>query len=395
MRVLHAIQSLHPRCGGPPAVVLRLAAAQARLGAKVGLLSYRDPFDDGAVERGMRLVHDLQLVERVELPRESGRLGRVLARDAGAWIESHARDWDVLQLHNIWDPVVRAGAAAADRARLPFVITPHGSLDPWAMRQTPLKRLKKRMALAVQMRGLLDRAMFLHVLNVDERDGLAELRLRAPAEIVANGISLEELGELPSKGTFRNQVRRIGDRPYILFLSRLHYKKGLDILIEAFAPLAKQIPELLLMVVGPDEGAKEPMLRRANELGVASQVDVVGPLYGREKYAALVDAAAFCLPSRMEGFSIAILEALACSCPVVISENCHFPEVMRHGAGDVVPLAVDRFTESLRRVLQVPDLGPSMGRKGRSMVESLYTWPTIASELLARYERCLRPEASR
>jgi glycosyltransferase involved in cell wall biosynthesis len=149
------------------------------------------------------------------------------------------------------------------------------------------------------------------------------------------------------------------------------------------------------MVVGPDEGAKEPMLRRANELGVASQVDVVGPLYGREKYAALVDAAAFCLPSRMEGFSIAILEALACSCPVVISENCHFPEVMRHGAGDVVPLAVDRFTESLRRVLQVPDLGPSMGRKGRSMVESLYTWPTIASELLARYERCLRPEASR
>jgi glycosyltransferase involved in cell wall biosynthesis len=387
MRVLHVIQSLHPRNGGPPAVALRLAAAQARQGAHVGILSYQDESVDGAVERSTALVSDLSLVERTDLRSEQTRGARALAFNAGRWLEQNAKRWDVAHFHNVWDPVVRGGASAARRAGMPYVITPHGSLDPWALRQTWFKRLKKTIALWIQIRSLLNHALFLHVLNRDEERGMAGLRLASPCEVVANGISLEEMGSLPPPGSFRSHFPRIGQNPFVLFLSRLHFKKGLDILIEAFAPLARTSANLRLVIVGPDDGALGPMLRRATELGIESQIEVVGPLYGAEKYAALVDANVFCLPSRMEGFSIAILEAMACSCPVVISENCHFPEVADFNAGSVVALRPELFTMAIGALLDDPHRRHEAGQRGRGMVEQYFTWPKIARKLLDCYGR--------
>ena len=198
MRILHVLQSLHPRFGGPPAVVLRLAASQANLGAQVGILSYRSIDGSEAIEKSLSLVPKISMVKRFDLPTESGLVPRVLASHVGEWIVREADNWDVLHVHNVWDPVVRAGASAARRVGLPYVITPHGSLDPWAMRQSPFKRAKKLGALALQMRALLDASMFLHVLNEDERRGLTGLGLCAHPEVVANGIFLEELANLPA-----------------------------------------------------------------------------------------------------------------------------------------------------------------------------------------------------
>jgi glycosyltransferase involved in cell wall biosynthesis len=385
MRVLHVLQSLHPRFGGPPAVVLRLASSQANLGTHVGLLSYQISDESDTVSRSISLVPNISMVERFDLPIESGWISRALASNIGTWIARNAHNWDVVHLHNIWDPAVRAGASAARRAGLNYVITPHGSLDPWAMRQKPLKRAKKLAALAMQMRSLLDGSMFLHVLNEDERVGLAELGLRARTEVVANGILLEELSDLPPRGSFRKQVPDLGDAPFILFLSRIHQKKGLDILVDAFAPICATHSDLKLVVAGPDDGALERNRERARQLAVHDRVHFVGPLYGREKYAALIDASVFCLPSRMEGFSIAILEALACSCPVVISENCHFPEVAEASAGRVLALHAAHFTEALNDYLNNPTLAKVAGARGRTLVEERYTWPVIAQQLLDLY----------
>jgi glycosyltransferase involved in cell wall biosynthesis len=207
--------------------------------------------------------------------------------------------------------------------------------------------------------------------------------------IIPNGVFLEELEPLPTAGEFRSRFPELGDAPYVLFLSRLHFKKGLDYLSDSFAAVAKVHPQVKLVVVGPEDGAGEDFRQRIRSAGLENRVLMPGPLYGVDKLRALVDAAVFCLPSRQEGFSVAILEALACRSPVVISDECHFPEVQTEGAGYSTPLTNQAVTEALLKVLADPQQAKSMGDRGRAMVESRYTWQAVAKQSLELYERLL------
>ena len=138
----------------------------------------------------------------------------------------------------------------------------------------------------------------------------------------------------------------MGDDPFVLFVGRLHEQKGVDLLLAAFEIVARRHPTVRLVIAGPDYGVTLPPLH--------PRVVRVGPVYGRDKPAALADATVFCLPSRHEGFSLAVLEALACGLPVVISTECHFPEVAAAGAGVVTPLDPASIADGLLRVLGDP-----------------------------------------
>jgi glycosyltransferase involved in cell wall biosynthesis len=181
----------------------------------------------------------------------------------------------------------------------------------------------------------------------------------------------------------------LAGRPYILFLSRLHYKKGLDFLAAAFEKLAPRHPQVQLVVAGPDEGAAEPFRQQIAAAGLTDRVHMTGPIFSADRYTALVDCACFCLPSRQEGFSIAILEAMACARPVVITSACHFPEVATAGAGEVVPLEVHALTQALDRILADPARAASMGQTARELVMKSYTWPAISAQLVEAYQRHL------
>src|SRR5205814_797387 len=136
-------------------------------------------------------------------------------------------------------------------------------------------------------------------------------------------------------------------------------------------------------------GARADFERRVAAVGLGGRVHLVGPLSGRDKWAALAGAACFCLPSRQEGFSMAILEALACRVPVVVSEACHFPEVAESGAGEVVPLDAAAVAAALGRVLADPEAAGRMGAAGRLLVEGRFTWRRAAERSLETYERAL------
>jgi glycosyltransferase involved in cell wall biosynthesis len=175
----------------------------------------------------------------------------------------------------------------------------------------------------------------------------------------------------------------------ILFLGRLHHKKGLDLLAAAFKFLHESLPDAHLVVAGPDGGAGAKFAQQVSRFGLSNQVHLVGPLYGKDKYAALRSAACFCLPSRQEGFSVAILEAMACRLPVVISEACHFQEVAEAGAGRVVALDPNEIATALHELLDDRDRGRQMGEAGYQLVRSCYTWPQIAKQCIAAYERVI------
>jgi glycosyltransferase involved in cell wall biosynthesis len=387
VKILHVIDSLDPRCGGPPAVVLRLAAAQASRGNQVGILTYGTPGGEDRITASMRGIPGIEGVAITSLDREQGVVRRALGSAAGAWCDQNLSAWDVAHIHGVWDPAVRACAARALRNGVPYVLVPHASLDPWALRQSPAKRIKKALAMLLQVRRIYDGATFVHSLNQAESAGIRQAGISSPLEIVPNGIFLDELRSMPSQGQFRAGHPELADDPFMLFLSRIHLKKGLDHLVAAFDLVRVEIPSLRLVIAGPDDGELANVQADIARRGLAGRVHVVGPVYGQDKYGALVDAAAFCLPSRMEGFSVAILEALACKCPVIISPQCNFPEVARNGAGIEVPLEPRAIADAMGRMALDRAAARTLGERGRKLVEDHYTWPAIADMLDATYRR--------
>ena len=174
-----------------------------------------------------------------------------------------------------------------------------------------------------------------------------------------------------------------------LFLSRLHPGKGCALLADAFGRVARERPDVSLVVVGDDHGGRAAFEAGAHRHGYAPRLHLIGPLFDERKHAALRDAAVFCLPSHHEGFSMAITEALAWGRPVVISEACHFPEVTAHECGVETALDADQIAEGLLTVLADVDGAEEMGARGRALVFSQYTWPRIAARTVALYHRLL------
>jgi len=384
MLIIHAIATLDPAAGGPPRTSLGLASAQAELGHEVHMVAYRGPSgervglesDAGAGRpdsAGQVVMHELPLPRAGE---------RFLARAVRAVFRELLPRADVLHLHGVWESIIRTGAAEARRLGKPYVVAPHGMLDRWSLAQ---RKWKKRIALALGYRSMLEGAAFIHGLNTDEVRLLAPLHLTCPVRIIPNGVFPEPFASLPPKGTFRRSQPELADAPFVLFLSRLHYKKGLDHLARAFELLADKVPDLRLVVAGPDDGARADFEARVARAGLTGRTHVVGPLYGTAKLAALVDAAAFCLPSRQEGLSVAILEAMACGTPVVISESCHFPEVGEAGAGLAVPLDAEAVARALLRVLSEPGEAARMGQAGRKLTFERYLWSEIAELSIDAY----------
>jgi glycosyltransferase involved in cell wall biosynthesis len=376
MRILHVIETLDPDAGGPPAVVLRLAAAQAALGHEVQVASpplatSRQPAFRASLE-GIPLIAKVRFISLSRAETVRWLVGR-----GGGLPEV-----DFVHLHGVWSPLILAAAAAARRAGIGYAVAPHGMLDPWSLQQ---KRWKKRFALAIGWRRMLDHARFLHVLNADEASLLTPLAVRCPSRVIPNGIFLEELLPLPEPGAFRAEFPALADRPYILFLSRLHHKKGLDRLAAGFARVAAEDSEVHLVVAGPDGGAQPEFEAAISAAGLGARTHLTGPIYGRRKYAAMVDCSCFCLPSRQEGFSVAITEALAVGRPVVITPECHFPEVGSVDAGIVTSAEPEPLAAALLELLRDPARSAERGRRGADLVRHRFTWGRIAEATARAY----------
>jgi glycosyltransferase involved in cell wall biosynthesis len=381
MKIVHVISAIDPAKGGPQFGVPRMAAAQAALGHTVEIVSYASP---QAKEKAMTAVAAVPGIDRIQwrLMPEPNRLERLLAGRAGRFIAKHIASADFVHLHGVWDPIIVRSAAAAKRLHIPYCVCPHGLLDSWSLSQ---KAWKKKLAMLFCHRAMLTGARFIHALNPDEMHLIERLSLATPIYIIPNGVFPQEFAELPSALVFREQMGLGEGRRFVLFMSRLHFKKGLDVLAKAFASVAGRFPEVDLIVAGPDDGARKDFQKLVRQFDIENRVRLIGPVYGPAKLEALSAAACFCLPSRQEGFSMAITEALACSIPVVISDACHFPEVADAAAGLVTPVDPAAVSTALTQVLADEPKARAMGASGRKLVLENFTWPVIAEKMIYRY----------
>lgn len=377
MKILHVISGIDPRGGGPAEALRGLASAQVAAGLAVRVLA---TFTEG---------QDLNLANRL---RERGvgtrlvgpcwrplgwhrQLAPALAEEIGAA--------DIVHIHALWEEVQHQAARTACRLGKLYLLRPCGMLDPWSLRQS---RLRKALYLRWRLRPHLDQAAAIHYTSDGERDLAAPLGLRAPAIVEPNGIDVAEYADLPPRGHLRTRLGIAADCQLLLFLGRLHPKKGFDLLFPAFARLD---PKTILVVVGPgDEGYLRHLHAEAARLSIAPRVRFVGMLRGADKLAAFVDADLFVLPSYQENFGIAVAEALAAGLPVVISDQVNIQaDVKAAGAGGVVPTDVAALAVELGRWLSDAELRRTAGAKARAFASERYDWNAIARRWADHYEQ--------
>jgi glycosyltransferase involved in cell wall biosynthesis len=364
---------------------VRLAAGQALLGHDVTIVTYRltDPPDAFAgMTRLLPGFHRVKIVEVVN----SGAIEAFFAPAARHHLKPLIAQADIVHLHDVWDSMVRTAGALARRAGVPYIIQPNDSLNPWSLSQ---KAFKKRLALALTYRRLIEGSAAVIFGHSEEQRLVSQNGFRInPLLAGLGGVFREEVEPLPAGGRFFERVPQLRGRPFVLFLSRLNPKKGLDFLAEGFAVAARAIPDLQLVVVGHDEGAREDFERRISNHGLVDRVHLVGPMHGQDKWEAYRDATCFCLPSRDEAFTVAIIEALAAGLPVVISENCHFDEVREYEAGLIVPLEASRIGDAIARICGDAALRERMSEAAKRLFDDHLCFNQVAREVAEAYETC-------
>jgi glycosyltransferase involved in cell wall biosynthesis len=299
-------------------------------------------------------------------------------------LEEAVRSAAVVHLHGLWQAHTRRGARAARAAHVPYLIAAHGMAEPWALRH---KRWKKRIYLALVEAGNLRRASCLHALSRPEIGHLRSIAPRTPICFVPNGVDLAGFDDLPARSELEAQHPELEGKFVLLFFGRLHKKKGLDLLAGALGRIAPERPDLHLLVAGNDDGAWPGFRASLVQLGLASRATYVGHVSGERARQVWGAADAFVLPSYSEGFSMAVLEALACRLPSLITTACHFPEVAAADGAMVVAPNADAVTQALRDLIdRSPQERARLGQNGRRLVEDHYTWDRQAERLAAVYE---------
>lgn len=397
MKILFSVHGYKPawRIGGPVISVSSLAESLVSRGHEVTVFTTNSNLDCDLDVPTDRLV-DVQGVQVRYFRREeplkrylpnvkylSRSIGTLYAPEMASELRRMASQVDLMHTHLPFIYPTLATARAAARGKVPLFYHQRGVLDPERLK---FRALKKTLYLQLIEKPILRQATTLIGLTEAERDSYAALGITTPCRVIPNGITLPPE---PQREQDAEVLRVLGIAPQhqlVLFMGRLHPIKGADRLLAAFERVAKRYPDARLVLAGPDEfSIEESFAARARAAGLADRVIFPGMVSGAMKSALLHRADLFCLPSDAEGFSMAILEALAHSTAVLISPRCYFPEVAVAGAGRIVPPTVEELETALAELLAAPEALRAMGAAGRDLVAAHYTWNKITTQTLDAY----------
>ncbi|MDB5653472.1 MAG: glycosyl transferase group 1, partial [Tardiphaga sp.] len=255
------------------------------------------------------------------------------------WLKEHASEFDVVIINGLWNFTALGARLALTGSNVPYFVFTHGMLDPWFRSTYPLKNILKQILWWVSEGPLLAGAKGVLFTCEDERvlARNAFWPYHVKEFVVGYGTSVVEGDVETQQRQFRDVIPALRDRRFLLFLSRIHPKKGCDLLIDAFALLATKDPGLDLVMAGPDQtGWVQQLKQQAIALGISNRVHWPGMLEGNEKWGAFRASEAFVLPSHQENFGIVVAEALACGKLVLISNKVNIWREVQSGGGGFV-----------------------------------------------------------
>ena len=286
-----------------------------------------------------------------------------------------------VHVHGLWEQSTFVACQAARRRQIPYVVSAHGMLDQWALSN---KRFKKLLYSALIERTNLEKASCLHALTDAEASDYRRYGCTSPIAVIPNGVCVPEEA---SSQSFLAQYPALKGKRLFLFLGRIHFKKGLDLLVRAWREIISRWPDALLILAGPDfEGTQDQLESLIKEHGLVDHVLFTGMLRDELKWSAFAAAECFVLPSYSEGLSISVLEAMGLGLPVIVSDHCNLPEIAEIGAGWVIPATLSALTIALTSALENSAKSNSvLGQRGREFVSRRYSWSRIADQFTELY----------
>jgi len=347
MRILRTIRSVNPEGGGPIEGIIQVSRALNELGHRVEMLSLDTP-EDSWVRNSSLKIH------------ARGRGGRNYgyAPEFVRWLRRHQDDYDAIIVSGLWQFHSYGVWQALRGARVPYFVFPHGMLDPWFKRAHPLKHLKKWLYWPwAEYRVLRDARAVLFTCDEERRLARESFWLyRCNERVVNYGTAAPPADRWWQKATFLEQFPELRSRRVVLFLGRLHAKKGCDVLLRAFHVFESEQREQgddswHLVLAGPDQDGWQRQLEAlAARLKLIGRVTFTGMLRGELKWGAFRQAELFVLPSHQENFGIAVVEALACGVPVVVSTSVNiWREIVQDRAGWACAADAEEVCRALRQ----------------------------------------------
>ncbi|MDT0223426.1 glycosyltransferase [Gordonia sp. AC31] len=377
MKILLCLASVHPDCGGPTTAAHGMADSLARAGHYVTTIAHDDGDGTGLSVREVSSssVDMLPNNSVVRFKRTTNRWQASVAY--ASWIVKNVRSYDAVVVHSLFLAHTQYVARTARFLNVPYAIRPHGSLNEADIAASNSRN--KRRYIKIFERGTLNKAQFIFCTSESEAEGVRSWT-RTPANVIPLGVTTEQLKPSPASSR---------DRSLVCFVGRVAEKKGLEILVEALPAMVEAVPDVRVVIAGPDEGGRIGRLQdRLTQLGVARKVEFPGFLGPAEKQELYRKAGVFVLPSRDENFGISTAEALYAGLPVVISRGVsHAGAVQESGAGVVVERDPSELSAAVVLIAtEVIAEYSERSRRAHELASTSYSWDKTCAGILAGFE---------
>lgn len=379
MKVLHVIPSVSERSGGPATAIVPMCHALMRQGVEVTLLTTTAGLASNEVAAEHKGVPTVFFPPRLS---ESYKYSRPLS----TWLRSNVSSFSVAHIHAVFNHSSWAAAQSCYQADLPYIVRPLGTLDPWSLSQ---KSWRKSLFWRLAGKKMLGRAAAVHYTSEPEKLSTeAHLGLNH-GRVVALGIEDRCENSREDLARFFPQLTR---DPYVLVLSRLHPKKNLDVLLDAFVSLSQREEFSRWRLVLAGDGPPDYVSKLRSQVAASSDPEKIffsGWLEDERKHAILAGASLLALPSRQENFGLCVMEAFSHSVPVLVGPNVNLaPAIAASNSGWIASIDKDSIVEKLAEALSDKEELGKRGRAGKQLSQN-YSWEKIARQLLDLYREAL------
>jgi glycosyltransferase involved in cell wall biosynthesis len=382
MKILIVIPALGNVYGGPSKVILELAESIGKLGINVDVVA-----TNANGEKTLDVDLNQWIIQNHYRVRYFSYLNFIdykFTLSMSKWLFNNVSSYNLVHTHAIFSYPVLVAYWMCQLHKIPYIATPHGMLEPWAL---AYKIWKKKLYFNWLEKPALQKASAIQMLASTEAERIKNLHLKPPLVIVPNGIHRENFASLPEPEIFYQQFPETKNKRLIIFLGRIDPKKGLDLLAPAFAQAYQKFPDTHLIIAGPDNTGFLPTAESYFiKAGCSHAVTFTGILTGNIKYAALAAAKIYVAPSYSEGFSMSVLEGMAAGLPCVITTGCNFPEAGEAEVARIVNIDVDSIAKAIIQLLEDDQKSKNMGDRARQFILDNYTWDKIALKMVSVYE---------